>query len=72
LLEAPDEASLHALFDKHSKDITPELSSIIANVLARSEEQAGGKPQGEDAQTIEKLRSLYRAVLKFSMQKSMQ
>jgi hypothetical protein len=71
LLDAPDESSLNTLLEQHAEEITPELSSIIANVLARSEEQAGGKPQGEDAQTIAKLQALYRAVLKFTMKKSM-
>ena len=71
LLDASDEAALNKMLEQHSEEITPELSSIIGNILARSEEQAGAKPQGEDAQTIEKLRALYKAVLKFSMKKSM-
>jgi hypothetical protein len=71
LLDAPDEAAINKMFEQHSEEITPELSSIIANILARSEEQAGNKPKDEDAQTIEKLRSLYKMVLKFSMKKSM-
>lgn len=71
LLDAPDEIALNKMFEQHSEEITPELSSIIANILARSEEQAGDKPGGEDAQTIEKLRNLYKSVLKFSMKKSM-
>lgn len=71
LLGAPDASSLNKLLEEHSKDITPEFSSIIANVLARSEEQVSADPKSEEAQTVEKLRSLYRSVLKFSMQKSM-
>jgi hypothetical protein len=71
LLDAPDEVSLNNLLEQHAGEITPELSSIIANVLTRSEEQAGGKPQGEDVQTIEKLQTLYRAVLKFAMKKNL-
>jgi hypothetical protein len=71
LLDAPDEAALDKMLQERSKEITPEFSSIIANVLNRSEEQTGGNPQGEDAQTIEKLRGLYRKVLKFSMQKNL-
>jgi hypothetical protein len=71
LLDAPDEAALNNMLQQHAKEITPELSSVIANILARSEEQAGAKPQDEDAQTIEKLRSLYKAVLKFAMKKSL-
>ncbi len=71
LLDAPDQAGLDKMLEQHAKEITPEFSSIIANVLNRSEEQTGGKPQGEDAQAIEKLRNLYRTVLKFSMQKNL-
>jgi hypothetical protein len=72
LLDAPDEAALNIMLEQHAKEITPELSSIIGNIMARSEDQAGANPQGEDAQTIEKLRALYKAVLKFSMRKSME
>jgi hypothetical protein len=71
LLDAPDEAALNKMLEQHAAEINPELSSLIGNILARSEEQAGAKPQGEEAQTIEKLRALYKAVLKFSMKKSM-
>jgi hypothetical protein len=71
LLDASDEAALNKMLEDHAKEITPELSSIIGNILARSEEQAGANPQGEAAQTIEKLRALYNTVLKFSMKKSM-
>jgi hypothetical protein len=71
LLDAPDEAALNKMLEQHAAEINPELSSLIGNILARSEEQAGAKPQGEEAQTIEKLRALYKAVLKFSMRKSM-
>jgi hypothetical protein len=71
LLDAPDEPALIKKLEQHTDDITPEFNSIIANILARSEEQAGDKPQGEDAQSIEKLRTLYKAVLKFSMKKSL-
>jgi hypothetical protein len=71
LLDTSDEASLNKMLELHNEEITPEFSSIIANILARSEEQAGNKPDGEDAKTIEKLRMLYKAVLRISMKKSM-
>jgi hypothetical protein len=71
LLDASDEAALNKMLEQHAKEITPELSTLVGNILARSEEQAGSKSQGEDAQSIEKLRTLYKAVLKFSMKKSM-
>jgi hypothetical protein len=71
LLDSQDEAALTKMLEEHAAEITPELSSMIGNILARSEDQAGANPQGEDAQTIEKLHALYKAVLKFSMRKSM-
>jgi hypothetical protein len=71
LLDAPDEAALNKLLEQHAEEITPELSSIIANILTRSEEQAGNKPKDEEALTIEKLRNLYKDVLKFSMKKGL-
>jgi uncharacterized protein YjgD (DUF1641 family) len=71
LLDAPDEAALNKALESHAEEITPELSSIISNILTRSEEQIGNKPQAEDAKAIEKLRSLYKTVLKFSMKKSL-
>jgi hypothetical protein len=71
LLDAPDESALNKLLEQHAAELTPELNAILANVLARSEEQAGDKPQGDEAQTIEKLRTLYRAVLKNGMKKNL-
>jgi hypothetical protein len=71
LMDAPDDTTLNSLLEKHVNEITPEFSSVVANVLAHSEEQAGANPEGEDARSIEKLRNLYRTILRFSMQKSM-
>jgi hypothetical protein len=71
LLDAPDETALNKMLEQHAEDITPELLSMIANIITHSEEQSVNKPQDEDAQTIEKIRSLYKAVLRFSMRKSM-
>jgi hypothetical protein len=70
LIDAPDEAALSALLDQHANEITPEFNAILANILARSEEQSGGKPECEDALAIEKLQLVYRAVLKFMMKKN--
>ncbi len=71
LLDAPDETALNQLIEEHAAEITPEFSGIIANILNRSEEQAGEKPQGEEAAMIEKLQVVYRAILKFTMKKNM-
>jgi hypothetical protein len=51
--------------------MTPEFNSIVASVISRSEEQAGGKPSGEEAQMLEKLQVIYRAILKFTMKKNL-
>jgi hypothetical protein len=71
MLAAPDDVALNKLIEQHAADVTPEFSSIVANVISRSEEQAGGKPAGEEAKMLEKLQGIYRAILKFSMKKNL-
>jgi hypothetical protein len=71
LLEAPTEAALDKLLEEHKDEVTPEFTGFVANVLAQSEAKGEKKPQGEEAQMLEKLGELYRAVLKYSMKKSM-
>ena len=72
LLDAKDETALDKMLEEHAQEITPEFISILASILARSEEQTGVQPKGDDAQSIERLRALYKAVLKFSMKRSLQ
>jgi hypothetical protein len=71
LLAAPDDAGLNKLIEQHGADITPEFSSIVASVISRSEEQANGKPTGEETQMLEKLQVIYRTILKYSMKKNL-
>jgi hypothetical protein len=71
LLEAPNAAELDKRIEAHAAEITPEFTSIIASVMGRSEGEGTPKPAGEDAQMLEKLQEVYRAVLKFTMKKSM-
>jgi hypothetical protein len=71
LLAAPDDPALNKLIEQHAADITPEFTSIVASVISRSEEQAGGKPAGEEAKMLEKLQVIYRTILKFSMKKNL-
>jgi hypothetical protein len=71
MLAAPDETELNKLIEQHAAEITPEFSSIVASVISRSEEQASGKPPGQEAQMLDKLQIIYRAILKFSMKKNL-
>jgi len=71
MLATPDETALNKMIEQHAAEITPEFNSIVANVISRSEEQAGGKSSGEEAQMLEKLQAIYRAILKISMKKNM-
>ncbi len=72
LLEAPDGAALNKLLEEHTKEITPEFTSFIGNILAQSEKTSGEKPAAEEAQALERLETVYKAALKFSMKKGMQ
>ena len=71
MLATPDESALNKMIEQHAAEITPEFSSIVASVISRSEEQAGGKTSGEEAQMLEKLQIIYRAILKFTMKKNL-
>lgn len=71
LLDAPDEAELNKRIEAHGAEITPELTSIIASVMGRTEQEKAQQPTGEEAQVMAKLEQVYRAVLKFSMKKNL-
>jgi hypothetical protein len=71
MLAAPDETALNKMIEQHAAEITPEFSSIVASVISRSEEQASGKTTGEEAQMLEKLQTIYRAILKSTMRKNL-
>jgi len=71
LMQAPDEAGLNQLLAAHADELTPEFSSIIASVMSRTEEQAGPKPRPEDAEVLDRLQKIYRAILKFTMKKNL-
>jgi len=71
MLAAPDETALNKMIEQHAAEITPEFSSIVASVISRSEEQAGDKQSDEEAQMLEKLQAIYRAILKFTMKKNL-
>jgi bisphosphoglycerate-dependent phosphoglycerate mutase len=71
MLAAPDDTTLNKMIEQHAAELTPEFSSIVASVISRSEEQAGGKQSGEEAQMLEKLQGIYRAILKFTMKKNL-
>jgi hypothetical protein len=70
-LAAPDEPALNKLIEEHAAEITPEFSAVIASLIARTEGEGGEKPSEEEKQMLEKLEGVYKAVLKFSMLKSM-
>jgi hypothetical protein len=71
MLATPDEIALNKMISEHSAELTPEFSSIIANVITRSEEQSGGKPSAEETQMLEKLQLIYRSILKSAMKKNL-
>lgn len=71
LIQSPDGTALETLLEKHAQEINPEFTSIVASVLARTEEQAGKAPKQEEKDLIAKLREVYRAILKFSMKKNL-
>jgi len=66
LLSTENDEELQKKINEHSAEINSELADLINNVITQSE----GKSQ--DVRLTEKLQSVYRAVLRFSMQKNLQ
>lgn len=62
LLEAPDEAARSKILKENSGKVTPELIQMLANLAAQTESQ------GEQPELAGKIKELYGAVLRFSMQ----
>jgi len=65
LLGTENDEQLQKMLKEHSADITPELVGLFNNVITQNE----GKTQ--NAQLTEKLKAVYRAVLRFSMEKNL-
>jgi hypothetical protein len=70
-IAAPDEASLNKLIEEHAAEITPEFSAVVASIINRTEGEGGEAPPEEEKQMLKKIQSVYKAVLKFSMKKSL-
>lgn len=66
LLSTEDDVELQNKINEHAAEINSELADLMNNVITQSE----GKNQ--DVKLTEKLKSVYRAVLRFSMQKNLQ
>jgi len=71
LLDARDEKTLNMLLEEHAGEITPEFSSFVANILAQNESSSDNKSSKGDAETLQRMETIYRATLKYSMKKSL-
>jgi hypothetical protein len=63
LLDAPDDASLDQLFAEHQAEITPDFISAMANVMNQVE-------ASDDKEFSQKVQTVYRKALRYSMQKN--
>jgi hypothetical protein len=64
LLEAPDDQTRRQMMEEHRDEITPEFLQVLAGFISQVE-------SGEDQEVIERLRSLNRQALRFSMEKNL-
>jgi hypothetical protein len=70
-LETSDENELQKRMDEHAGEITPEFTSMISAIMARTEEEQGRKLSAEEKAVQEKVEKVYRAILKLSMKKNL-
>jgi hypothetical protein len=72
LLEAPDEAAVEKMLAENEDMVNEDMMNMLSGLMAQLEGQGGNGPGGEQArQLTEKLGSLYKTALKFSMKKKM-
>ncbi len=64
LLEAPDEKALRGKLQEHKEEITPEFLDAVAGLVSQVE-------QSGDQEMTGKIKQLYQAVLRFSMEANM-
>jgi hypothetical protein len=70
LLGAPDEAALKQVMEENKEAINEEFLQFFGNILNQAQSQPASQKQ--DPRMIEKLQSVYRAALRFSMQSKLQ
>ena len=72
LLEAPDVAAIEKMLNENEDKITEEMMSTLSGLMAQLEAQGKTGQGGEQAKELtEKLETLYKIALKFSMKKKM-
>jgi hypothetical protein len=71
MLATLDESALNKMIEQHAAELTPEFTSMVASVISRSEGQDGENKSAEEAQMMEKLQVIYRAILKYTMKKNL-
>jgi hypothetical protein len=67
---AGDDASLDKALKAHEKDLTEELTGMLASLMQQVEQQGAKDPNS--AEIMNRLEKVYRAILKRTMQKNMQ
>jgi len=72
LLEAPDDAAIQKMLNENQDKVNEDFMSTLGGLMAQLEAQGQSGQGGEQARELtEKLESVYKAALKFSMKKNM-
>lgn len=71
LMEAETEKSLELLLTQHDKAITEEFTQFLSTIISQSESEKQSIPEKEKQEMLNQLRSIYRAVLKYTMNRNL-
>jgi hypothetical protein len=72
LLEAPDDAAIEKMLTENEEKLNEDFMNTLGGLMAQLEAQGQSGQGGEQAKELtEKLESVYKAALKFSMKKKM-
>jgi hypothetical protein len=72
LLEAPDDAAVEKMLSENEDKVTEDFTNTLGGLMAQLEAQGSTGQGGEQAKELtEKLETVYKLALKFSMKKKM-
>ena len=71
LMDAPDEISLNKLLTEHDSELTPEFTQFLGSIIAESENKTVTSDIDQKANVMERIQSIYRSIIKYSMIKNL-
>lgn len=71
LIEATDDPTLDKLLMEHDSEITQEFTQFVSGIVAQAESESVNSENDKNTKTLDRIQKIYRAILKYSMQRNL-